>query len=317
MNSRKIIPGNLLYKGPDELLGDASAQTFIYTKYPNKETGSRYQWRPGDKGHQTFIGDPEIVEAIFGPKLNNRSQEAVELEKEIQDLSPYHWKRKDYEKIKDNTFADDLSYEKIEWRKDEKGKVIYPLQQVSATKAYSWDPVRRYAKSEALIGRKGKYEGHDLYMLWPWEGPKNEWVPLVRDMINELNIPDDAIFTMGVSDQFLASDFKNKETNFDQSADNLEKNKEYLDLLQKYHLATGEEKERLKKKIFSTIQHGYPDVSKMTNDEIEKFPWHGRHWQDKMRAKKLLAPSQKWWAPTSESFKHFIMRKEQKNEDTE
>ena len=64
-----------------------------------------------------------------------------------------------------------------------------------------------------------------------------------------------------------------------------DKKQRALDLI-RYHAATGAEKEALKQKLFSG-ESGieYPDVSKMSPEEIQDYPWKRQHWR--MKAKQL------------------------------
>ncbi len=294
-------------RGPDLFRGSSSTEAFVYTPYPGKD-GSRYFSQPGNVGHESFITDPEIVEAIFGPDLDKPSPAVARLKDELEGLSPYHWKRGEYEKTKDKTLRDELLHDKIVWKKGPDGSLLQPLEAEHTTKEYSWEAVRMWGKERALFGRKGKgsfdsgYQ--DVIMLWPWTGPKDGWVPLLVDMLHELNIAPEAVVTMGISDQFSAGDFLKKKSEIAQSvADNASRDKGRIQLLQKYHTATGPEKEALKQLLGFTGNSGgiYPDADAMSDDEIAKYPWRGRHWQTKMQRLGMLAPGQKWWSMYGDS----------------
>lgn len=74
-----------------------------------------------------------------------------------------------------------------------------------------------------------------------------------------------------------------------QAQADIDRNKEYLDALHRYHVATGDEKERLKKILwpqgFTPLT--YPDFSGLPPEEREKaassYPWKRSHWRKKGR----------------------------------
>jgi hypothetical protein len=303
---KQFLSGFQMARGPDLFRGNPSTEAFVYTKHPDKD-GNRYFSRPGNVGHEAFITEPEIVEAIFGPELDQPSPEVQRLKQELEGLSPHHYKRAEYEKKKDMTIRDELTHEKIVWKKDADGKLVQPLEAESTTKEYSWADVRAWGKERALFGRKGKGSfdngQQDVIMLWPWTGPKDGWVPLLVDMLHELNVSPDAVVTMGISNQFSAGDFLKKKIDTQSVADNAVRDRDKIELLRQFHTATGANKEALKQLLGFKGNSGdvYPDVDSMSDDEISKFPWHGRHWQTKMQRTGMLAPAQKWWSMYGDS----------------
>lgn len=328
---KQFLNPNSLVRGPDLFRGNPDTDAFVYT-LPSKH--GRYFSRPGHIGHEEFITDPKIVEAIFGDDLDKPSPAVVALGKELEGLSKHHYKHGEYEKTKHKTLRDELQHEKVVWKHDDQGRLVQPLEKESSSQEYSWDAVRKWGKRRALIGRRSKHAfgqagphasgrlyqadvpkdspqakyastQEDVIMLWPWTGPQNGWVPLLVDMLTELNISPNAVVTHGTSDQFSAGDFlSQKKNDIAKSVNtNLDKDKWRHDLMLQYHTATGANKVAIGQLLGYDKNRGdgYPDTDDMTDDEIEKYPWKMHHWGTKMKQLGMLAPGQKPWSMHGDS----------------
>ena len=302
---KQLLNPTRLRSGPDLFRGNPNTEAFVYT-LPGK--GGRYFSRPGHIGHEEFITDPEVVEAIFGADLDKPSPEVVRLAQELEGLPDYHFKRGEYEKKKDRTLRDELQHEKVVWKTDANGSLVQPLEKEGVSQEYSWHEVRSLGKERALFGRKGQQvldkTQEDVIMLWPWTGPKNGWIPLLVDMLTELNISPTAVITHGTSDQFSAADFlSQKKNDIAKSVNtNLKSDKWRNDLMMQYHTATGANKTAIGQMLgYKPTTLKYPDTDNMTDDEIEKYPWRGKHYQTKMQQIGMLVPGQKWWSMHGDS----------------
>lgn len=146
--------------------------------------------------------------------------------------------------------------------------------------------VRALTIEDNIFGRTGYYGSHSVVMFWN----VSNW-NMALEALKHLNAKDTDLVTVGDEEIGTVSSVKKKYTKKTTSAKKAvdvkanEKKQKALDLI-RYHTATGAEKEALKQKLFSGdsgIQ--YPDVSKMSPEDIEKFPWKRQHWR--MKAKEL------------------------------
>lgn len=103
---------------------------------------------------------------------------------------------------------------------------------------YDYPLIRRLAKKDNLFGRAGHLDGKPVVMLW---NPCENWQNMALEAVKKLNLDGDTIVTVGSSDQYLARDLhKIGRPKIDQNR---------LELLTKYHTATGAEKQQLAKQL--------------------------------------------------------------------
>lgn len=146
--------------------------------------------------------------------------------------------------------------------------------------------VRSKSIDDNIYGRTGYYGNHKVVMFWY----VSDWSLAIK-ALNALNANDTDIVT--VSDKELGTVASVKKLHgskavVEKKAD--EKKQRALDLI-KYHTATGAEKEALKQKLFSGDSAlKYPDTSKMSPEQIEKYPWKRQHWRQKAKKEGLPDP---------------------------
>ena len=243
----KKIPSIALQKGPDLFYPGSrtqmthrgvGSQTFIYTKYADPK-GKRIFVAPASVSHVSLIEkNPDILKALFGPKLDNVMPEITE-------------------KINGKVTLDGYA-------------------------------IRSKTIDDNVYGRTGYYQGHKVVMFWY---VKN-WA-MALEALDQLDVSDDDIITVGTSEVGSVASVKKKHFKkqskviVDKKADDKQKALELI----KYHTATGIEKEALRKKLFSNdsgVQ--YPDVSKMSPEEIQEYPWKRQHWRQKAKEEGLPDP---------------------------
>lgn len=144
--------------------------------------------------------------------------------------------------------------------------------------------VRRLSIETNLYGRYApeyygvyfKFTDKPFQIVWLWQQTE-DWQHKLKEVLKILKVNENCLIGLGTEIIGFASDFDEKHTSS-------EKEKEHLRLLARYHIATGEEKETLKRILFGS-QNGfkYPDVSKMSPKEVEEYSWKVGHYKKKGR----------------------------------
>ena len=262
-DGQKLIPPQALTRGPDVLRPSSvnarygRGQTaFFYTRYPDDQ-GRRLHAFSAGTGHEQHIGDPDVLKGFFGP----------DLEKVLPDIS---YTRTIYSSERD---PDTGGYREIGQKQD----------------IDHWK-VRELALRQNLIGRHGYISGVEVVMFWGIP-PEGGW-QMVNGAIDELQVGKDARIANG--NEELGPVWKFKETLGEALASKkkltVDQDMERIRALARYHTAIGAEKEALKQKYGfgggGTLD--YPDTSKMSPEEIAKYPWKRGHWR--LKAKELGMP---------------------------
>lgn len=144
---------------------------FITTPYADAQ-GRRVFAHPASRGHETFITDPAVLAAMFGP-----------------DALP--------------AIREQFVYQHGEYEEVPGGFGTYrPTGRV----VEAWDHIelRRRAEETALFGRYGRVRHLCTIMLW--NRPPG-WEELLRLTVAELGVPADAVLTAGRSELGLVCDF--------------------------------------------------------------------------------------------------------------
>jgi hypothetical protein len=225
-----------------DLLRGPENVTFLVAPYTDDQGRNFFSLIGG--GHENLI-DEDIVQALFGP----------ELPKVMDDIAM-------------TARAYDTSGKALS---DEQGNPIMK-------KHWDWHEIRRRTLKTALYGRKGTINNRTVVMIW--EPPAN-WQSMLTNALEHLKVDDDAVVTVGINNQFLAQDFLEAQKK-NKSVTVSNKDQERLELLQKYHTATGAAKIALAKQLGITgLDTSYPQG--MSDKELEKYPFKRPHWREKGR----------------------------------
>ena len=220
-----VIPMHMLSRGPDHIRGTGIA--FIMTKYADP-SGSRWFAKDGSIGHEMMTSSPEMLQALFGPRAKEVADEVITM----RDV----------------------------YGKDAMG---YPAPTGEKKTNYDYHEIRRMAKKDNLFGRYGKILIHPVVMLW---NAPNNWQSLLTETLHHLKVTPDSntVVTVGASDQFMAKDFLGGD--YDNALDqHVAKsqlaNSERMEMLAKYHTATGKQKDYLGKML--GVSSGGPSLGSM------------------------------------------------------
>ena len=225
-----------------DMLRGVDTITFVVTPHTDEKGRNFFSMVGG--GHENLIDD-DIVQALFGEELPKVMDDIVAIANKYDS--------------KNNPVLDDNG-------------------QPVRVKHWDWYTIRRMTLGTALYGRKGHLNNHPIVMVW--KPPKN-WEPMLMTALKHLGVTDDTVVTVGISDQFMARDFIESQKKSSPVKIN-SKGQERLELLQKYHIATGPEKIALAKQLgLAAFSPNYPPG--MTDTELEKYPFKRPHWREKGR----------------------------------
>ena len=160
-------------------------------------------------------------------------------------------------------------------------KPIYDdnYKQIGEEEDYDHWKVRELAQEHSIIGRYGSINKLPVLMLW--NIPKKDGWSMLYELVNKMDIPDDTIVVHLTSELGTVGKFK-EVFRSKKKSDGPKQDKERWEALARYHTATGVEKDILQKKYgFGKEKFNYPDTSKMSDEEIEDYPWKRWHWKKK------------------------------------
>src|SRR3990167_1578945 len=254
-----LLPEVAKNHGPDVLRPGSSTSrhgqghyAFIYTKHEDEsgraKGGHLFVW-DASVGHEDVVIDPDVMKAMFGADYE-------EVKKVATDPKPIY----SYD-------PETVTYKEIG----------------QTTEVNHWkvrDQARQY---DNLFGRSGNIKGYDVIMLW-WIPEDNGW-HLVDETAKLLNLGDNTLVVNMTDEVGLLKDIRNVL----QSKKNLppSQEEERFKALSRYHVATGAEKEALKRKYGFG---GQPVVStNVPPEERETYPWSREDWRKK--GKELGVPA--------------------------
>jgi hypothetical protein len=200
------FPLSMLQQGPDVIRGSGTA--FLLTRYLDPDGHRWFTW-DGKVGHEQVTNSPGMLQALFGPK-------AAEITEEVVTRRPVY-------------------------RRTPRGH----YEETGETReVYDYHEIRRLAIQENLFGRYGTLGGRPVVMLW--RAPKG-WRDMTRQVLQHLNAPPETVVVVGTQDQFPASDFLGGDLPPPPPPPppSSPEDDEHLALLERYHTATGAEKRDL------------------------------------------------------------------------
>jgi hypothetical protein len=217
---------------------------FIYTAYSD-DNGKHFFVAPGSVGHESMISNANVIKAMLGPK---------------------------YDELKGQ-----LSGEKPVWDHGPDGQLIDTGKRRIE---YDYWEIRKLTMDTNLYGRYGVLRGLPVVMLW--QRPEG-WENMLDAVLQELNIPENAVITAGKSEQFLVKDYLD-ERNQKKTLENPDiapDEQERFKALTRYHTATGAEKEalRLRYGFGSGGDLSYPNTAGWSDEQKSRFPWKRGHWR--------------------------------------
>jgi len=139
---------------------------WIAARYPDP-AGVRFFKYPASRGHESFICEENILQAMFGEELPRVREELL-------------FSHDEYEQV-------GVEYQPTGRRKS----------------SWDWIELRRRAEVQNLFGRYGTIRG--LPVLMCWNHPEG-WAELLKLAVEELAVPHDAILTCGKSEIGLVRD---------------------------------------------------------------------------------------------------------------
>ncbi len=257
------IPKDSIQHGPDVLRPSSSVgrygsgkSAFFYTKHPDNK-GKRLHVFGAEEGHEENISRPDVLKGIFGPNL-----------KKIKPAITY------MKTIYGDSDPDTGGYKEL-------GKET----------AYDHWKIRLYAMKDNLIGRHGFIDGVEVLMFWGI--PQNDGWDMLNDVIDQMHVVKNTRIINGSDDLGPVWRFKEE---FKKAGDlkkklTVNQDMDRLRAMAQYHVATGANKEALKRQYdFGNTILKYPNTSKMTPDEIDKYPWKRSHWRAKAKEIDLPDP---------------------------
>jgi hypothetical protein len=140
----------------------------------------------------------------------------------------------------------------------------------------NWDywAIREKSMETSLYGRYGTVRDMPVVMLWQ---AVPGWETMLKIAVKELQIPDEAVLVIGTEERGTVGESSGVKDD--------PKERERMKLLAQYHTAIGANKMALKKMLGLDKRTAppYPDTSKMTQDQIDEYPWTRQHWRDKAK----------------------------------
>lgn len=150
------------------------------------------------------------------------------------------------------------------------------MEKLAKDPYYSGPSIRTLAQQEGnIFGRSGYIKGAPVIMLWNIPASSGH---RILKLTQELEfLPAETILVHNTEELGFVRDFVGSGETESMEAD---------PELERLHTATGLEKQALQKQLGRTAdiyaKHGeYPDVEKLSDEELEKYPWLKKHYWDK------------------------------------
>jgi hypothetical protein len=156
--------------------------------------------------------------------------------------------------------------------------------------------LRMKLQQRALFGRVGSVHGYDMLSLWPGTGNFTTLMPKLVDVLaKDGRITQNTLITVGREARYTVSQF-------------LAKQQEVTAKLQQASNELGDVMGGGQR----AFVRGQGDAENMANPERSGGGEHPMSMA--MKKAGMIGPGQKWWAPTSESFREYVERRDRENE---
>ena len=124
-------------------------------------------------GHEMVADREPVLQALFGPGFRNATATAA--------------------------------YERAIYESNENGNIEDELIVIGKMLAYDAVELRRLATKQNLFGRFGEVRAVPCLMLW---NQCERWLEMLYKLLILLDVPDEALITLGSTEQWWVKDFK-------------------------------------------------------------------------------------------------------------